>query len=217
MEENLQMLLKFLMSFLLGGLIGFERERRNRPAGLRTHIIVAIGSTLITIISIQFYKLYGGDAGRIASNIVVGIGFLGAGTIMKEGLTVRGLTTAASIWAAAAIGLACGLGYYYPAIIAATIVFLTLVFLRNIEFGFLGKKGEIRKTLLVKVTDQPGQLGKISLILGKFGINIENIKFGREETSLDIIFFVKIPQDINLEKVFNALSKEDGVIEVSLE
>jgi len=217
MEENLQMLLKFLMSFLLGGLIGFERERRNRPAGLRTHIIVAVGSTLITIISIQFYKLYGGDAGRIAANIVVGIGFLGAGTIMKEGLTVRGLTTAASIWAAAAIGLACGLGYYYPAIITATIVFLTLVFLRNIEFGFLGKKGEIRKTLLVKVTDQPGQLGKISLILGKFGINIENIKFDRKETSLDIIFFVKIPQDINLEKVFNALSKEDGVIEVSLE
>ncbi|PIP49466.1 MAG: methyltransferase [Caldiserica bacterium CG23_combo_of_CG06-09_8_20_14_all_35_60] len=207
-----------LLSFLLGGLIGFERERRNRSAGLRTHVLVAVGSTLITITSIQFFKIFGmTDPSRIAANIVVGIGFLGAGTIMKEGLTVRGLTTAASIWVASAIGLACGLGYYYPAIITSVITFLTLIFLRNIEIGILGKKGEMKKRFIVKVTDQPGQLGKIGIILGHYGINIENIKFEREEDSLTIIFLVVIPQNVSLEEIFNTLSKENWVLEVNLE
>ncbi|OIP11938.1 MAG: methyltransferase [Caldiserica bacterium CG02_land_8_20_14_3_00_36_38] len=207
-----------LLSFLLGGLIGFERERRNRSAGLRTHVLVAVGSTLITITSIQFFKIFGmTDPSRIAANIVVGIGFLGAGTIMKEGLTVRGLTTAASIWVASAIGLACGLGYYYPAIITSVITFLTLIFLRNIEIGILGKKGEMKKRFIVKVTDQPGQLGKIGIILGHYDINIENIKFEREEDSLTIIFLVVIPQNVSLEEIFNTLSKENWVLEVNLE
>ncbi|NCO28315.1 MAG: MgtC/SapB family protein [Caldiserica bacterium] len=207
-----------LLSFLLGGLIGFERERRNRSAGLRTHVLVAVGSTLITITSIQFFKIFGmTDPSRIAANIVVGIGFLGAGTIMKEGLTVRGLTTAASIGVASAIGLACGLGYYYPAIITSVITFLTLIFLRNIEIGILGKKGEMKKRFIVKVTDQPGQLGKIGIILGHYDINIENIKFEREEDSLTIIFLVVIPQNVSLEEIFNTLSKENWVLEVNLE
>jgi len=185
---------------------------------LRTHVLVAVGSTLITITSIQFFKIFGmTDPSRIAANIVVGIGFLGAGTIMKEGLTVRGLTTAASIWVASAIGLACGLGYYYPAIITSVITFLTLIFLRNIEIGILGKKGEMKKRFIVKVTDQPGQLGKIGIILGHYDINIENIKFEREEDSLTIIFLVVIPQNVSLEEIFNTLSKENWVLEVNLE
>ena len=185
---------------------------------MRTHVLVAVGSTLITITSIQFFKIFGmTDPSRIAANIVVGIGFLGAGTIMKEGLTVRGLTTAASIGVASAIGLACGLGYYYPAIITSVITFLTLIFLRNIEIVILGKKGEMKKRFIIKVTDQPGQLGKIGIILGHYDINIENIKFEREEDSLTIIFLVVIPQNVSLEEIFNTLSKENWVLEVNLE
>jgi putative Mg2+ transporter-C (MgtC) family protein len=218
MNEIWQTVLKFALSFVLGGLIGFEREKRSRPAGLRTHILVAVGSTLIAMVSIQYNRLYGGDASRIAANIVTGIGFLGAGTIMKEGITVRGLTTAASIWVASGIGIACGVGFYFPAILAFAITFLSLILLRNVEWGIVGgKKGEIKKTLLVKVTDQPGQLGKISLLLGKYGINIENVKFERGEGSLSIIFNVEIPQNLNLEEVFDVLSKESGIIEVSLD
>jgi putative Mg2+ transporter-C (MgtC) family protein len=217
MDESLPIILKFLLAFVLGGLIGFERERMNRPAGLRTHILVSVGSALITIVSIQFYYLFGENAARIAANIVVGIGFLGAGTIMKEGLTVRGLTTAASIWVSSAIGLACGLGYYYPAILTSVITFLTLMLLRNVEIGVFGKKEKAKRTLFVKVTDQPNQLGKISTILGNYGINIENIKFDREEKALTIIFYITIPESVNIEEVFNTLSKESWVLGINLE
>ena len=113
-------------------MIGFERELRDREAGIRTHLLVSLGSALFTIVSAYGFHEFltnGGnivraDPSRIAAQIVTGIGFLGAGAIIREGLSVRGLTTAATLWVVAAIGMACGAGYYWPA--AATTV-LTLV------------------------------------------------------------------------------------------
>jgi putative Mg2+ transporter-C (MgtC) family protein len=107
----------------LGGLIGFERELRDREAGIRTHLLVSLGSALFTIVSAYGFNeflVHGGsvvraDPSRIAAQIVTGIGFLGAGAIIREGLSVRGLTTAATLWVVAAIGMACGAGYYWPA------------------------------------------------------------------------------------------------------
>src|SRR5437016_3959967 len=112
-----------LLAVLLGGVIGLERQWRGHPAGLRTHILVCVGATLITLLSIQFGRgLNGGQPdvpGRIAANVVVGIGFLGAGAIIREGDTVHGLTTAASIWTTAAIGMAVGTGMSLLATVAA--------------------------------------------------------------------------------------------------
>jgi putative Mg2+ transporter-C (MgtC) family protein len=218
MKDFPDILIKLLISILLGALIGIERERRNRPAGLRTHILVSLGSSLFTITSIQFSKMYGGvDPSRVAANIVTGIGFLGAGTIMREGLTIRGLTTAATIWVSSAIGLACGMGYYLPAVITSISTFLVLILLRNLEFERFGKFEVNKKIFNVKVTDRPGQLGKIGTIFGKYGIHIRNVKFEREENFLNIEFILNVPENVEIKDVCNELSKEDFVIEVSTE
>ena len=108
--------LRLIISLILGGLIGLERESRRQQAGLRTHILICVGSTLLMLLSIYipqtFSKFSNGDPGRIAAQVITGIGFLGGGAIFKLGSNVRGLTTAASIWAVAAVGLTVGAGLY---------------------------------------------------------------------------------------------------------
>jgi putative Mg2+ transporter-C (MgtC) family protein len=123
---ELDMVIRLLAAALAGGLIGYERQQRDKPAGLRTHILVALGSCLFTILSIYAFGAKS-EPSRIASNIVVGIGFLGAGTIIRsDGGRVIGLTTAASIWVVAAIGMAMGTGFYLIGTISAILVFLVL-------------------------------------------------------------------------------------------
>ena len=113
------LVLRLLLSAFLGGLIGVEREIHDHPAGIRTHLLVALGSALFTVLSIVGFPSsddVATDPSRVAAQIVTGIGFLGAGAILKYGPTVRGLTTAASLWIVAAIGMASGAGYYWPAV-----------------------------------------------------------------------------------------------------
>src|SRR5690554_6862653 len=137
MEYYLDILLKLALSIVLGALIGFEREYTNRPAGLRTNILVCLGATLVQIISIEiftsYHQLSNIDPARLGAQVISGIGFLGAGTIIREGANIKGLTTAASLWVVACIGLAIGQGIYVPAIIAAILSFITLTALRGIE------------------------------------------------------------------------------------
>lgn len=128
---------RLVLSFLLGSVIGWEREKKGRRAGLRTHILVCMGSTLIMLTSLYIHDVYRGISqvapGRIAAGVVTGIGFLGAGTIIRSKEGVRGLTTAASVWISAAIGLAVGCGYFSAALITTLIVYLALSFLKKIE------------------------------------------------------------------------------------
>lgn len=118
------------MASLLGAIIGIEREFSHKPAGLRTHILVSMGSCLITTISIFFFSM---DYARIVANIIVGIGFIGAGTIIGSHEHVQGVTTAASIWITAAIGIACGIGYFVVAILTTIITLFVLRFLKVTE------------------------------------------------------------------------------------
>jgi putative Mg2+ transporter-C (MgtC) family protein len=127
-------LLRLSIAAGLGAAVGFERELRDREAGIRTHLLVSLGSALFTIISAYGFHefLVGGgsivraDPTRIAAQIVTGIGFLGAGAIIRDGLSVRGLTTAATLWVVAAVGMACGAGYYWPAVAATVLTIVTL-------------------------------------------------------------------------------------------
>ena len=116
------MILRLIVATLFGGLIGLERESHKRPAGFRTHILVCIGSALVMMISqyafLEFSGKLGYDPGRIAAQVISGIGFLGAGTILREGSTIKGLTTAASLWVVAGIGLAVGTGFYASGAVA---------------------------------------------------------------------------------------------------
>lgn len=130
------LVVRLCMAALLGGILGFERERHGRPAGLRTHLLVSLGASAFMILSplvAAVGKGLPGDPGRIAAQIVSGIGFLGAGAIVKEGVTIRGLTTAACLWIAAAIGMTTGAGYYLGAIFICVLAIFALVFLPYLE------------------------------------------------------------------------------------
>ncbi|MCF0064832.1 MgtC/SapB family protein [Dyadobacter chenwenxiniae] len=135
---------KLLISFFLGAVIGTEREYRSKSAGLRTMILIAVGSTLFTIISIKISS----DAGRIAANIVTGIGFIGAGIIFRENNRVVGITTAAIVWVTAAVGMGIGAGFYEVTIATFIISGLSLVILAPIQ-KFIRKKSQIRNYRLV--------------------------------------------------------------------
>ena len=125
---DFELMLRTLLAFVLGAVIGYERETTQRPAGLRTHMLVAAGSAVFTIASIYAFAGQGTvrDPGRVAAQIVTGVGFLGAGTIWRTSSTVRGLTTAASIWLVAAVGMLVGSGLYLLAIFTTVCGFATL-------------------------------------------------------------------------------------------
>jgi len=133
---------RLVLAALLGGMLGFEREIHGRPAGFRTHLLVALGACLMMMVSEFFYVRYHDlaatgamriDPGRVAAQIVTGIGFLGAGAIIKDGSAVRGLTTAACLWVAAGIGMSVGMGLYIPALAVTGLSVGVLMFLKRLE------------------------------------------------------------------------------------
>ena len=138
-STDVEMIIRLGSAAVLGGLIGFERELHGKVAGFRTHSLVALGSALIMLVSVHIFIMYQGsvsvDPSRIAAQVVTGIGFLGAGTIMRFPTGVKGLTTAAGLWTASGIGLACGLGYFRAAFIATAITLLVLV-----VFSWIGRR-----------------------------------------------------------------------------
>jgi putative Mg2+ transporter-C (MgtC) family protein len=146
-------LLRLFVAAVLGGAIGLERELRERQAGLRTHLVVSVGSALFTLVSAYGFHNFDGkvDPTRIAAQIVSGIGFLGAGAIIRQGLSVRGLTTAASLWLVAAIGMAAGAGYWEGALIATLGALLTLGPLRVVAFRILSRYRPQHDRLLVEI------------------------------------------------------------------
>ena len=128
-----ELIRRLLTAALLGALLGFEREMRQKSAGLRTNILIAIGSAMFTLVSQTVAEKSGGDQGRIAAQIVTGIGFLGAGAIMRTGSGVQGLTTAATVWVNAAVGVAVGAGEYHLAFIATAVTLTALLVLAPAE------------------------------------------------------------------------------------
>lgn len=166
--EALEIVFRLVLACILGGIVGLERESLNRPAGFRTYTVVCVGSALAMIVSIdmytQFHHYVTADPGRIAAQVISGIGFLGAGTIMKEGATIRGLTTAAGLWVVACIGLAAGAGMYLAAIVATASILFVLIYFARFEHRFTGMR--LYKGIVILVDDQPGQVGIIGSILG---------------------------------------------------
>lgn len=165
-----EVLLRLALAGALGGAIGFERELRDRDAGFRTHLLVALGSAVFTLVSAYGFRdfQYGRATGftldptRIAAQIVTGIGFLGAGAIIRQGISVRGLTTAATLWIVAAIGMAAGAGYYSVAVLGTALVLFTLYPLRVVADRTIGAMRPDEGQLLVEL----GRGGSASALLG---------------------------------------------------
>lgn len=171
-----EMILRLCIAALLSGLIGYEREVHGRLAGFRTHILVGVGSTLIMLTSMHIFDMYKGlatpDPGRIAAQVVSGIGFLGAGTIIRFRASVRGLTTAASLWTVAGIGLAVGAGMFVPATATTLIVLATLFFLNRIERMMIRK--DWYKSLEIESETGATGLEEIRAVLTEYDVEIKD-------------------------------------------
>lgn len=210
-----EMIFRLALACLLGGVIGLERESLSRPAGLRTYTLVCMGSALAMIVSIDmFYQFQGvvnADPGRIAAQVVSGIGFLGAGTILREGATVRGLTTAAGLWAVACIGLAVGAGMYSAAIITTLLILFVLVYFVRFEGRVTGLRSY--KAFSLTVEDRPGQIGKVGSALGDMEVLIKNIQLTRsvEEGTLEVELLADLPPGVEACDIVSQLAKVDGV------
>jgi putative Mg2+ transporter-C (MgtC) family protein len=214
----MEIIIRIILSGILGGLIGLERESLNKSAGFRTHIMVCVGSALIMIVSQDIYNIYHDktamDPARIAAQVVSGIGFLGAGTIMHQGATVKGLTTAATLWVVAGVGLAVGAGSYFPALVTTGVVFLSLIYLGKVEKLMTGTAHVA--VLLVTAENQPGQLGRVAAFLGDYKILIHNIQM-RQLVGNDKVMFeidIKSPSDLEMNKVMFGLADVPGVHQV---
>lgn len=147
MLNEAQIIIRLVLSVFLGGLIGFERQIHRRTAGFRTHILVSLGSCLIMLTSLYVFDIYSSkvdlDPTRIAAGVITGIGFLGAGAIIRDSQGIIGLTTAASLWVVAGIGLAIGCGFYSAGLFTTALALISLFFLRRVEEKVINKKGGV--------------------------------------------------------------------------
>ncbi|MGO4500919.1 MgtC/SapB family protein [Paenibacillus sp. 2RAB27] len=224
--DQLHITIRLVLALFLGGLIGFEREVSSHAAGLRTHILVCVGSALVMLLSMYGFSAFVNevnvriDPSRLAAQVISGIGFLGAGTIMFNGRSITGLTTAASLWVVAGIGLAIGAGFYYPAVLACFMVLISLWILNKVEHKYFnGKKVRVLK---IQAIDQPGTLGLITTILGKRKIDIKQIKLEESEDStkdnhVQITFHVTIPKPSVIGLVLEETNQIQGVTGVAIE
>ena len=230
--HNWDMILRLLVATvlggavgILGGAVGIERGSGDRPAGFRTHILVCVGSALIMLVSMYgFDDTYvsgisnanNRDSARIAAQVVSGIGFLGAGTIMHEGVTVRGLTTAASLWMVSAIGLAAGAGMYVLSFVSTAIMLITLVSFRKWEkrFGVAASNG--RRYIRIVANNEPGIITNITSYLAENDIKVKtlNVKNNAQKNEVVLELYLKIGKNADKEGVARGLQSISGIITI---
>jgi putative Mg2+ transporter-C (MgtC) family protein len=210
----IDLLLRLGGAMLLGGMIGLERERLERAAGFRTHAIVCVASSLMMVVSIfGFANTNVLDPSRIAAQVVSGIGFLGAGVIIFRRNTVRGLTTAASLWSVAGVGLAVGAGLYVPAAVGTFFLLLVQAGMRPIERRFFRHESQ-RQRLLVETGDVTRLLETVPIIGARRGMRVQSMQFERDDSSEKDIVELTIRLD-DLEerfKVMDDFQKVPGVV-----
>jgi putative Mg2+ transporter-C (MgtC) family protein len=201
---------KLLLAVLLGGIIGIEREIHDKPAGLRTNILICLGSTLFMTVSTQVAAWTGSDPTRIAAQIISGIGFLGAGAVLHSHGFVIGLTTAATIWVVAGVGMALGSGMYMVAIIATAMSLTTLYFL-----AFIEDKIQYRRSYsyVLVVTDLHRALASIDKILQESSASAASFTFKRETDHYHVGFNILASRETNL-KIIQQLSAIPEITEV---
>jgi putative Mg2+ transporter-C (MgtC) family protein len=213
--------LRLGMAAVLTGLVGLEREWRERAAGLRTHMLVGVGSALFTLVSAYawsdfvFDRTQGTvfDPTRIAAQIVTGIGFIGAGAIIRQGLSIRGLTTAAGLWVAAAIGMAVGAGYWGAALIGTGVVLVGLGPLRMAEGWVVRKRQREGGTLEIDLRpDQP--LAPVLAVLEERRARVARIQLEEEESGRELRIEVRMPPGVSGRDLVEHLTPLDEVIAV---
>ena len=205
-------ILKLLLAMALGGMLGAERELRDKDAGLRTLMFISTGATIFTIISLRMSQLGAiGDPARVAAQIVSGIGFLGAGVILREHGQIRGLTTAATIWLAAALGMGVGLGQYLISTLAAVIIMLTLLVFPHLE----AQIGKLSRSITYQVTASASheKFEALSMLFKQAGLNIHSSKRDRSGTDM-LCTWVASGRPKNHQKVVDLLFDDPEIKEI---
>jgi putative Mg2+ transporter-C (MgtC) family protein len=211
MSQDLELLARLLLAAVLGGAIGAERELNDQPAGLRTHMLLTIGACLFTLISAYGFGR-GTDPSRIAAQIVTGIGFLGGGAIVRHGLTVKGVTTAASIWATASVGLAIGAGSYVLGTGGAVLVVGTLFGLRRADV-VLQRWGVSREEYLIEA--MPGfDMERLAEVGRREKVALRGMERQEDDDAVRITLLVKLPPGYRPARLLDSLSQVEGVRQV---
>ena len=216
MIADQEIIIRIVIAALLGALVGWERERQGQPAGLRTHIILVVGATLTMTLSInlaiQFRPLVpNGDPARLAAQVVSGIGFLGAGAILRYGPNIKGLTTAASLWTMAVVGLAIGAGHYLSGVAATALILMSLIILNVIEKRFINTYA----TMIIEIAadDRKGLLEDIHKTIGKIvkSYSSPSVERNIKSKRVRVEYTVKLQSSVSTEHVLDMISKIDGI------
>ena len=205
----------------LSSIVGLEREVHGQPAGLRTHMILGVGAALAAMLSISYSQFLSSpdlpsDPGRIVAQVVSGVGFLGAGAIMKMGVTVKGLTTASSLWTTAIIGIACGSGYYSLAGFTTCVVFIILTIINRAEDYFLTTYKT--HTLKIALSDRPGIVNDVKTLLEDKNIKVSSLNASMpNKTTLKLSMVIRKPSDVGMDKVINLVNSLDEAQSMEIE
>lgn len=227
--------LRLGLAILVGFVVGFERERHHRPAGIKTHILVCMGATVISLIQLEMIQdviskvaqnpnlaeILKTDYGRLGAQVVSGIGFLGAGTILRTKGSIKGLTTAATLWLVACVGLGIGMGYYEISIIAIILVMIILTLLRFVQTRSLMKNG--LKVFEFNIINKKEAINLINAYFLSRSIQIVNIEFLDDhdesifdgKTVIKCLYSVKLPDNESFQDIVGDLGKEDNIVKIS--
>ncbi|MGD9156712.1 MAG: MgtC/SapB family protein [Bacillota bacterium] len=219
MTQLLNLAARLVLAVVLGGVIGYEREHTQRPAGFRTHIVVCVAAALVMEISDYIFQHYNAfvnmDPARLGAQVISGIGFLGAGTIIRDGFNVKGLTTAASLWAVSCIGLAIGIGFCSGAVLATAMIYLTLLALKRFEHNISPSRDRL---ILIQSENRPGWMDEIHNLLERYGATVKKIEFEnnqKKEGNTLVKLIVCFP-DKNYTGVITGLQKISGITKASI-
>ena len=214
----LSITVRLVIAMLCGGVIGLERERKRRPAGFRTHILICLGAAITTLTS-QYLVLNLGlftDMARLGAQVIAGIGFIGAGTIIiTKRRQVKGLTTAAGLWAAAIVGLCCGAGFFEGAVLATVIILLAELVFSKLEY-FIVSNARVCN-LYVEYADS-SKLGTIVDTIKKTGAYIVDMEITKKSSAEGrnpcVVFSIRTPRKISHQAIMTMLAKLDGIVSV---
>ncbi len=197
-----EVIVRILLSIIFGGIIGLERQYHDKPAGFATNTLICTGSTVFTLLSVYSGMMLGGDPARIAAQIVAGVGFLGAGSILREGNKISGLTTAAGIWLVAAVGMAVGYGEFTIAGIATICVLIVQLFIRNLmnKFDYV----KLYDSIIIKCTPDFDVADKVSAIIKKHGSEIVREDIYKEDGFLVMKLVINMSNK-TFKKIFREL------------
>lgn len=222
MITNEEIIIRLLAAAVLGGLVGYERERNNQPAGLRTHIILVVGAALAMVLSVNLATEFraiapNGDPARLAAQVISGIGFLGVGAIIRYGPNVKGLTTATSMWSMAIVGLAVGLGYYLAGVVTTGILMVTLIAVNFIEKRFIHHL--VLSQVVITTVDKREMMDKIRAIIEKHASLQPSLSIRKDlhNKRLKIVLQFKLRDRHTMDGLMEELAGLDGIRSITLE